>query len=85
MGLKVCLADLSPQALEPAVAEVAAASRHGRDAAIAVPTDVSKQDDVRALCDAVYHTFGEVAVLMNNAGTAPGGGPWDAIDRWRWR
>ena len=27
--------------------------------------------------------FGEVAVLMNNAGTAPGGGPWDHIERWR--
>ena len=27
MGLKVCLADLSPQALEPAVAEVSAGGR----------------------------------------------------------
>ena len=35
------------------------------------------------LRDAVYAAFGEVAVLMNNAGTAPGGGPWDHIDRWR--
>ena len=33
--------------------------------------------------DAAYATFGEVAVLMNNAGTSPGGGPWDHIDRWR--
>ena len=24
-----------------------------------------------------------IDVLMNNAGTAPGGGPWDNIDRWR--
>ncbi|MBN9486833.1 MAG: SDR family NAD(P)-dependent oxidoreductase [Alphaproteobacteria bacterium] len=30
----------------------------------------------------VYASFGEVAVLMNNAGTAPGGGPWDHIERW---
>jgi NAD(P)-dependent dehydrogenase (short-subunit alcohol dehydrogenase family) len=35
------------------------------------------------LRDAVYAAFGEVAVLMNNAGTAPGGGPWDHIERWR--
>ena len=27
--------------------------------------------------------FGEIAVLMNNAGTSPGGGPWEHIDRWR--
>ena len=48
-----------------------------------MPTDVSKLDDVQALKDTVYATFGEVAVLMNNAGTAPGGGPWDHIERWR--
>jgi NAD(P)-dependent dehydrogenase (short-subunit alcohol dehydrogenase family) len=83
MGLKVCLADLSPQALELAVAEVAAASSGGANAIIAVPTDVSKLDDVNKLRDTVYRAFGEVGVLMNNAGTAPGGGPWDHIDRCR--
>ena len=83
MGLKICLADLSPRALEPAVAEVAAASPGAANAIIAVPTDVSKLDDVNKLCDTVYRAFGEVSVLMNNAGTAPGGGPWDHIDRWR--
>ena len=38
---------------------------------------------VQALKEAAYARFGEVAVLMNNAGTAPGGGPWDHIERWR--
>jgi NAD(P)-dependent dehydrogenase (short-subunit alcohol dehydrogenase family) len=83
MGLKVCLADLSPATLEPAVAEIAAASPLGRSAVLAVPTDVSRLDSVQALRDAAYAAFGEVAVLMNNAGTAPGGGPWEHIDRWR--
>jgi NAD(P)-dependent dehydrogenase (short-subunit alcohol dehydrogenase family) len=83
MGLKVCLADLTREALEPAVAEVAAASPDGKNAVLAVPADVSKLDDVNKLKDAVYGAFGEVGVLMNNAGTAPGGGPWDHIDRWR--
>ena len=85
MGLKVCLADLSQQVLESALAEVAAASPDGRSAVIAIPTDVSKLDDIGKLRDAVYDTYGEVGVLMNNAGTAPGGGPWDHIDRWRRR
>jgi NAD(P)-dependent dehydrogenase (short-subunit alcohol dehydrogenase family) len=67
----------------PAVAEVAAASPDGKDAVMAMATDVSKLDDISKLCDAVYGAFGEVGVLMNNAGTAPGGGPWDHIDRWR--
>jgi len=83
MGLKVCLADLSAEALERAGETVAAAAPMGRPAVLAVPTDVSRLDQVQALKDAAYDRFGEVAVLMNNAGTAPGGGPWEHIDRWR--
>ncbi|MDB5486683.1 MAG: short-chain dehydrogenase [Reyranella sp.] len=83
MGMKVCLADLSAETLEKAAAEVAAVAPKGKDSVLAVPTDVSKLEQVQALKDRVYATFGEVAVLMNNAGTAPGGGPWDHIDRWR--
>ena len=83
MGLKVCLADLSPDALDRAAAEVAAASPLGREGVLTVPTDVSRLEAVQALRDAAYATFGEVAVLMNNAGTAPGGGPWEQIERWR--
>jgi NAD(P)-dependent dehydrogenase (short-subunit alcohol dehydrogenase family) len=83
MGLKVCLADLSPDSLERVAAEVAAMSPLGQSGVLAVPTDVSRLDAVQALRDAAYAAFGEVAVLMNNAGTAPGGGPWDHIDRWR--
>jgi NAD(P)-dependent dehydrogenase (short-subunit alcohol dehydrogenase family) len=83
MGMKVCLADLSAEALETAAAEIAAVAPKGKDSVLAVPTDVSKLEQVQALKDRAYATFGEVAVLMNNAGTAPGGGPWDHIDRWR--
>jgi NAD(P)-dependent dehydrogenase (short-subunit alcohol dehydrogenase family) len=83
MGLKVCLADLSAEALERAAGQVAAAAPLGQDAVLAVPTDVSRLESVQALRDAAYAKFGEVAVLMNNAGTAPGGGPWEHIDRWR--
>jgi NAD(P)-dependent dehydrogenase (short-subunit alcohol dehydrogenase family) len=83
MGLKVCLADVSAEALEQAAEVVAAAAPAGRSAVLTVPTDVSRLDAVQALKDAAYSRFGEVAVLMNNAGTAPGGGPWEHIDRWR--
>jgi NAD(P)-dependent dehydrogenase (short-subunit alcohol dehydrogenase family) len=83
MGLRLCLADLAGDALQAAAAAVAAASPHGKAGVLAVPTDVSRLDQVEALRDAAYAGFGEVAVLMNNAGTAPGGGPWDHIERWR--
>jgi NAD(P)-dependent dehydrogenase (short-subunit alcohol dehydrogenase family) len=62
---------------------VAAQSSQGRQAILTVPTDVSRIDDVNRLKDAVYARFGEVNVLMNNAGTSPGGGPWDHIEGWR--
>lgn len=83
LGMKVCLADLSADALIEAAAAVAAVAPAGAASVLTVPTDVSRLDSVQALKDAVYAAFGEVAVLMNNAGTAPGGGPWDHIERWR--
>lgn len=79
MGMQVCLADIGGDALDAARAVVAAA---GGDV-MAVATDVSDADAVRRLKHEVYDRFGEVAVLMNNAGTAPGGGPWDHPERWR--
>jgi len=83
MGLKICLADLPSAALPRAEEEVAALAPGGAASVIAAPTDVSQLDQVRALKDAALAAFGEVALLMNNAGTAPGGGPWEHIDRWR--
>jgi NAD(P)-dependent dehydrogenase (short-subunit alcohol dehydrogenase family) len=82
-GLRVCMADLSAQALTQAAAEVAAAAPTGQATVRAVPTDVSNLEDVRKLADTAYAEFGEVSLLINNAGTSPGGGPWDHIDRWR--
>ena len=79
LGMKVCLADLDPAALDQAAADIGAPA----GSVVTQPTDVSKLADLQRLKDKAYTSFGEVAVLMNNAGTAPGGGPWDHIDRWR--
>ncbi|MGH8336862.1 MAG: SDR family NAD(P)-dependent oxidoreductase, partial [Gammaproteobacteria bacterium] len=38
---------------------------------------------VTAFKDRVYETYGEVAVLMNNAGIGRGGGAFDHYDRWK--
>jgi NAD(P)-dependent dehydrogenase (short-subunit alcohol dehydrogenase family) len=83
LGMKICLADLASPALTQAEQAIAAASPLGHAGVRAIPTDVSDIAQVKALHDAAYAAFGEVAVLMNNAGTAPGGGPFDHIDRWR--
>jgi NAD(P)-dependent dehydrogenase (short-subunit alcohol dehydrogenase family) len=77
LGMKICLADLSQEALDRATEQLSGAS------VVSVPTDVSKMEEVQRLKERVYADFGEVAVLMNNAGTSPGGGPWDHYERWQ--
>jgi len=80
LGLRVVLADLPSPALERAAGEVAA---QGGGDVLAVPTDVSQLAQVERLRDEVVAKFGAVDVLMNNAGTAPGGGPFDHYEGWR--
>ncbi len=82
LGMKVCLADLPGEALDRSAAEVAALAGRPEDV-IAVATDVSRRESVGALKDRVYAAFGEVAVLMNNAGTEGGGQLLGEPERWR--
>ncbi len=77
LGLKVCLADLSADALAKAASTI-----ESKDV-MTVPTDVSRPESLQALKDKVYSAWGEVGVLMNNAGTAPGGGAYDHPERWQ--
>jgi len=83
LGMKVCLADLGGERLDRAAAEVAALARGGKADLRAIPTDVSKLEEVQRLKDTAFREFGDVAVLMNNAGIGDGGGPWENYDRWR--
>jgi len=77
LGMKICLADLSQEALDRAAEQLSGAS------VVTVPTDVSKMEEMQRLKERVYADFGEVALLMNNAGTSPGGGPWHHYERWQ--
>ncbi|WP_437728229.1 SDR family NAD(P)-dependent oxidoreductase [Sorangium sp. So ce861] len=83
MGLKVCLADLEGPALREAFARVAAVAAGGESDVRAAPTDVARLEDVQRLKQLAYDAFGEVAVLMNNAGVGNGAKPWKDIERWR--
>jgi NAD(P)-dependent dehydrogenase (short-subunit alcohol dehydrogenase family) len=79
-GLKVCLADLPGAKLDAATTEVAALA--GRDAVVAVPTDVSKPDDLQRLKQEVFK-LGTVSVLMNNAGISRRTTAWSEAENWR--
>ncbi len=83
LGMRVCMADVDAQQLNAAAAAVAASASGGAMDVLAVPTDVAQQLQVQALKDRVYAAFGDVAVLMNNAGTGGGGGPWQSYEGWQ--
>ncbi len=80
-GMNIAIADLDPATLDAAAAEIAAIAPDAR--VVTVACDVSRMEEVQGLKDRAYGAYGEVAVLMNNAGTAPGGGPFDHYDRWQ--
>ena len=47
-------------------------------------SDVSRPDDVENLADTAYEKFGEVSLLMNNAGIGNNPGkPWENRDAWK--
>jgi NAD(P)-dependent dehydrogenase (short-subunit alcohol dehydrogenase family) len=77
LGMKICLADLSQEALDQAAEQLSGAT------IVTVPTDVSRWGDVQRLKDRAHAAFGEVAVLMNNAGVSAGGGPFDHYETWQ--
>ena len=64
-GAEVVIANRNEEAGREAARELEAET--GADA-MAVPTDVSDEDDVRAMVDATVEEFGGVDVLVNNAG-----------------
>jgi NAD(P)-dependent dehydrogenase (short-subunit alcohol dehydrogenase family) len=82
MGLKICIADLEGERLHAAAEEVAAAAPGGRPNVLTVPTDVGRVEDVRRLEGTVLAAFGQIHVLMNNAGIQPGSGMFGPAEAW---
>jgi NAD(P)-dependent dehydrogenase (short-subunit alcohol dehydrogenase family) len=66
-GARVVLAARGVEDLEPAAREIE--SNGGR--ALAVPTDVSDNEQVEALMARAVEEFGGIDILVNNAGAAP--------------
>ena len=82
MGMKIVLADIGGARLDDAARAVSAIA--GDDAVLAVASDVSKADEVDRLADRAFGAFGEVSLLMNNAGIGDNPGkPWENRDGWK--
>ena len=82
LGLNVVLADHDGARLGAAAPQVLAAARDGVEVE-SLTVDVAKVDDVRRLRDRAFERFGDVAVLMNNAGVGGGGHAFENPDGWR--
>ncbi len=80
LGLRVAIADLRQDDLDAAARAIL---EDGGAEVLAIATDVSRKDEVERLKATVYDAFGEVAVLMNNAGIGNGGGPFDNYEGWQ--
>ena len=80
-GMSIVLADVEPNALAKAEAEMKAAGAK----VIGVRTDVSKAAEVEALAQQTLAAFGGVHLVANNAGVAEGGNVWDnTVADWEW-
>ena len=75
-GMNVVIADLDEKSLQVASTELG-------ENVLTVCTDVSILSEVEALRDAVMNRYGGLTILMNNAGTAGGGGPFDGYQGWQ--
>ena len=82
LGMKVVLADANAAALEAAEARVAAAAGRSDSVRVCV-VDVADPKAVERLRDLAFEAFGDVAILMNNAGVGGGGGVLGDLARWR--
>ena len=80
-GMKVVVADVQPDAVDAAVAELSA-----RGEVLGVVTDVSRPEPLEELADRTWERFGACHVLVNNAGVgAPSANVWETtVNDWRW-
>ena len=78
-GMKLVLADVDRAGLAALERELAGTP------CIAVPTDVSRAEDVANLAQRTMKEFGAVHLLFNNAGVGSGGLIWEnSLADWQW-
>ncbi len=82
LGMKVVMSDVNAGVLEAAEARVTARAARKEHVRICI-ADVSVAEEVARLKNFAFEEFGEVALLMNNAGVEGGGGVLGDLEKWR--
>jgi NAD(P)-dependent dehydrogenase (short-subunit alcohol dehydrogenase family) len=83
LGMRLCMADIDRDALAEAGRALEPLLGAGAADLRLVEADVAKRDDLLRLSDVAFGSFGDVALLMNNAAIGDGAGPWEHVDKWR--
>ncbi len=85
LGMNVVLVDVQQDALDNASAEISATvSTHGGQV-MSHRLDISKANEVEAMAQKVFQTFGAPHFVFNNAGVGTGGLIWEASAKeWDW-
>ncbi len=77
-GMQVVVADLDEANAKKTADEIGDAARHRR-------VDVADDSSVQELADYAFDTFGQVDLLINNAGVFQGGLTWErSREDWEW-
>lgn len=80
-GMKVVLAGINEANLDRSETELRALGGN----VLSVKTDVAKRSDVELLARRALDAFGEVNLLVNNAGVGAGGSAWESSwNDWEW-
>ena len=80
-GMQVVMADIQPDALESAVADL---KRAGHEVT-GVQTDVSRREQIEALAEAALDAYGKINVVHNNAGVVRAGTLDElTVEDWEW-
>lgn len=75
-GMKLAVFDYDQEALDALVSEV-------KVEVVETRGDVTDELALSRFRDEVFSRFGDVAILMNNAGISNGAGPWDSPSVWK--
>jgi NAD(P)-dependent dehydrogenase (short-subunit alcohol dehydrogenase family) len=80
-GMRVVAADIDTPGVEATASRIGASG----GAALAVKVDVAQEASVAALADTAWDHFGQVDLLVNNAGVFQGGLSWErSVADWDW-
>lgn len=80
-GMKLALVDIDETALAATAKTIADTGA----TVITVPADVTKEDEVNAAIDETMKVFGQIDLLINDAGIALAGRMWELPTRdWEW-